>query len=371
VSKFYPVNIPKVTDQDIKSVTKVMKKSWISSDGPEVKKFETNFSNFIKKRYSIAVSNGTAALEIALKAIDIKKGDEVIIPNFTIISNALAVIKLGATPILIDCKIDNWNMNVKDIENKISKKTKAIIITHIYSFSNPMDKIKKLLKNKKIVIVEDAAEVLGLKYKGKLCGSFGDISTFSFYANKHVTTGEGGMISTNNPKYFEKCMNFRNLCFGKKNRFEHTDIGWNYRMTNIQAAMGVNQLKNINKIIKKKILIGKYYYKLLSKNKNIFIPKPKLDDFKNIYWVVGILILNKKLLAKKLSKKLASHSIQTRPFFYPMNKQKILKKFLKQSKEKFENSEYISNYGLYLPSYFDLKRKDIELISKKINFFLK
>ena len=168
MKKFYPVNIPKINSADIKYVSKVMKDSWISSDGPEVKKFEKKFSKFIKKKHSVAVSNGTAALEIALKAIGIRKGDEVIIPNFTIISNALAVIKLQATPVLVDCGMYDWNIDLKNLEKKISKKTKAIIITHIYSYSNPMEKIKKILKNKKIVIVEDAAEVLGLKYKKKM-----------------------------------------------------------------------------------------------------------------------------------------------------------------------------------------------------------
>ena len=212
---------------------------------------------------------------------------------------------------------------------------------------------------------------MGLKYKNKYCGSFGDISTFSFYANKHITTGEGGMISTNNLKYSIKCRDLRNLCFGKKDRFNHSDIGWNYRMTNIQAAMGLSQLKNINKIINKKIYIGKLYYNLLSKNKNIFITKPNIGKFKNIYWVVGILIFKKNLLAKKLSKKLKNVGIQTRPFFYPMNKQKILKKFLKKSGEKFINSEYISKYGLYLPSYYNLKKKDIYYICNQVNNFLK
>ncbi len=371
MKKFYPVNIPKVTSNDIKNVTKVMRESWISSDGPDVKNFEYKFSKFINKKYSVAVSNGTAALEIAMKAIGVKQGDEVIIPNFTIISNALAVIKLGAKPILIDCGLYDWNINIDDLKKKITKKTKAIIVTHIYSYSNPIDKIRKILKNKNIIIVEDAAEVLGLKYKNKYCGSFGDISTFSFYANKHITTGEGGMISTNNLKYSIKCRDLRNLCFGKKDRFNHSDIGWNYRMTNIQAAMGLSQLKNINKIINKKIYIGKLYYNLLSKNKNIFITKPNIGKFKNIYWVVGILIFKKNLLAKKLSKKLKNVGIQTRPFFYPMNKQKILKKFLKKSGEKFINSEYISKYGLYLPSYYNLKKKDIYYICNQVNNFLK
>ena len=371
MKKFYPVNIPRVTQNDIKSVTGVMKKSWISSDGPEVKLFEEKFSKLINKKYSIAVSNGTAALEIAMKAIGIKKGDEVIIPNFTIISNALAVIKLGAKPVPIDCGLYDWNINIADLDKKITKKTKAIIITHIYSFSNPMDKIKKILKNKNILIIEDAAEVIGLKYQNKYCGSFGDISTFSFYANKHITTGEGGMISTDSIKYQKKCRDLRNLCFGKIDRFNHTDIGWNYRITNMQAAMGISQLKDIKKIINKKIDIGKIYYKFLSKNKNIYIPKPNIGKFKNIYWVVGILILNKKLSAKKLASKLKKIGIQTRPFFYPMNKQKILKKYLKNTKDKFINSEYISNFGLYLPSYYDLKKIDIKYISKKVHEYLK
>jgi len=369
VKKFYPVNIPKVNKSDIDSVTKVMKNGWISSDGPEVKIFETNFSKFLNKKHSIAVSNGTAALEIAIKAIGVGPGDEVIIPNFTIISNALAVIKLGATPVLVDCGIYDWNINIESLQKKITKKTKAVIITHIYSFSNPMEKIIKILKkeNKKIIIIEDAAEVIGLSYKKRMCGSFGDISTFSFYANKHVTTGEGGMICTNSKSYALKCRDLRNLCFGKNDRFNHTDIGWNYRFTNMQAAIGISQLKNINKVIKKKILIGKLYHKLLSNNVNIFIQKPKINNLKNIYWIVGILILNKKITAKELSSKLLKKGIQTRPFFYPMNKQKILSKFIKKDGDKHLNSKHISKYGLYLPSYYDLKNDDVKFICNELN----
>ena len=370
MKKFYPVNIPNVTTKDIQYVSKVMKNSWISSDGPEVKLFEKKFSKFINMKYSVSVANGTAALEIAMKAIDIGPGDEVIIPNFTIISNALSVIKLGATPVPIDCDLKNWNMNIQKIKSKISHKTKAIIVTHIYGYSNPMDEIKKILRNRKIVIVEDAAEVIGLKYKNKMCGSFGDISTFSFYANKHITTGEGGMISTNNPIYKRKCIELRNLCFGKKDRFKHTDIGWNYRITNIQAAMGLSQLNEIKKVIKKKIDIGKMYYKILSKNKFIYMQPPQHEKFTNIYWVVGILILKKNYTAKKLAKKLNKIGIQTRPFFYPMNKQPILKNYLNGNRENFKNSEYLSKYGLYLPSYFSLNKQDIKWIAKQVNNIL-
>ena len=185
--KFIPVSVPLVSSKDIKSINKVLKKGWISSDGPEVKIFENKFSKKINRKYSIAVSNGTAALEIAVKALGIGKNDEVIIPNFTIISNALAVIKQNAKPVLVDCDLKTWNIDLNNIEKKINKKTKAIIVTHIYSFANDMDKILKICKKHKIFLIEDAAEVLGLKYKNKMCGSFGDISTFSFYANKQVT----------------------------------------------------------------------------------------------------------------------------------------------------------------------------------------
>ena len=369
--KFIPVSIPHISNQDIKSVNRVLKKGWISSDGPEVKSFEKQFSKKIKRRYSAAVSNGTAALEIAIKALNIKKNDEVIIPNFTIISNALAVVKQNAKPVLIDCDLKTWNIKIDDLEKKINRRTKALIVTHIYSFANDMDKILKICKKHKIFLIEDAAEVIGLKYKNRLCGSFGDISTFSFYANKQVTTGEGGMISTNSFKLYNKCKSLRNLCFGKKQRFNHDDIGWNYRITNIQAALGINQLKRLNSIVKRKMEIGNYYFQQLSKNKNIYMTPPNIAFSKNIYWVVGIMIKNKKILASKIIKKLNNFGIGARPFFWPMHEQKIFKKMKLFKKDKFPNSKYLSRYGLYLPSYHDLKNKQIDYISSIVNNIIK
>ena len=365
--KFIPVSIPHVSNDDIHSINKVIKKGWISSDGPEVKTFENKFSKKINRKYSIAVSNGTAALEIAVKALGIKKNDEVIIPNFTIISNALAVIKQNAKPVLVDCDLETWNMNLDEIEKRINKKTKAIIVTHIYSFSNDMDKILKICKKYKIFLIEDAAEVLGLKYKNKMCGSFGDISTFSFYANKQVTCGEGGMISTNNRRLYEKCKSLRNLCFGKIQRFNHDDIGWNYRMTNIQAVLGINQLKRLDKIVQKKMYIGNYYYNKLSKNKNIYMTPPKISYSKNIYWVVGILIKKKKILASKIIKILNKHGIGARPFFWPMHDQNIFKKLKIFSKKNYPNSSYLGKYGFYIPSYLKLKNSQMNYIISTIN----
>jgi perosamine synthetase len=367
----FPVSVPHVTKADIKSLNKALKSGWISSDGPDVKKFENKFSKYVDRKFSVAVSSGTAALEIAVKALGIKKNDEVLIPNFTIISNALAVIKQQAKPVLIDCNLENWNINIEEIEKKITKRTKAIIITHIYSFPNQMDEILKVCKKNNVFVIEDAAEVLGLKYKNKKCGSFGDISTFSFYANKQVTTGEGGMISTNKAELLKKCQSLRNLCFGKLNRFNHDDIGWNYRMTNVQASLGISQIDNINKVNKKKMEIGKQYYKNLHKNKNLQILQPSTSYSKNIYWVVGILIKNKKIKASLLSKKLIKHGIMTRPFFWPMHEQDVFKKMKLFKKSKFPNSSYLARYGLYLPSYYRLKNKQIDYISSIINNILK
>ena len=367
----YPVSIPYISQRDINSVNKVLKNGWISSDGPEVRKFESEFSKFIGRKYSVTVSSGTAALEIAIKALGIKKNDEVLIPNFTIISNALAVVKQQAKPVLVDCNLENWNIDINQLENKINKKTKAIIITHIYSFANDMDKILKICRKNSIFVIEDAAEVIGLKYKNKKCGSFGDISTFSFYANKQITTGEGGMISINKFDLYNKCKSLRNLCFGKLNRFNHEDIGWNYRMTNIQAALGLSQIKNINKIVKKKIMIGRQYYKNLKLNKNLTILPPFISYSKNIYWVVGILIKNKKIKSSLLAIKLRKFGIMTRPFFWPMHEQQIFKKMKLFKKSKFPNSSYLARYGLYLPSYYNLNNKQIDYISSVVNNILK
>jgi perosamine synthetase len=371
---FIPVNKPLITKEDIKYLNKSISKGWISSEGPEVKRFENNFSNFIGHKYSVAVSSGTAALEIAIKSLKLKKGDEVIIPNFTIISNAMAVLKENLSIKLVDCSIKEWNMDISEIEKKITKKTKAIIATHIYNFPLRVDILKKICKKNKIILVEDAAEAIGQKLNNRLCGSYGDISIFSFYANKQITTGEGGMITTNNKKLYEQSKSLRNLCFGKQDRFNHDGIGWNYRMTNLQASLGVSQLKRIKSIVSKRHKVGNKYFQKLKNNENIYIPETSRNYAKNIYWVIAFVITNKKLKidAKKLMKMLMKYGIQTRPFFWPMHMQKIFKnKYKINASESYKNSEYISKYGLYLPSSLDIKSSQIKFICDKVNSILK
>jgi len=371
---FIPVNKPLITREDISYLNKSISKGWISSEGPEVKRFENNFSSFIGNKYSVAVSSGTAALEIAIKSLELKKGDEVIIPNFTIISNAMAVLKENLTIKLIDCNIRDWNMDISEIEKKITKKTKAIIATHIYNFPIRVDILKKICKKNRIILIEDAAEVIGQKLNNKLCGSYGDISIFSFYANKQITTGEGGMITTNNKKLYEQSKSLRNLCFGKQDRFNHEDIGWNYRMTNLQASLGVSQLKRIKSIVGKRHKVGNEYFQKLKDNKNIYIPETSRSYAKNIYWIIGFVITNKKLKidAKKLMKILMKYGIQTRPFFWPMHMQRVFRnKYKINISGSYKNSEYISKYGLYLPSSLDIKSNQIKFICDKVNSILK
>ena len=230
-----------------------------------------------------------------------------------------------------------------------------------------MDKILKICRKHKIFLIEDAAEVIGLKYKNKYCGSFGDISTFSFYANKQITTGEGGMISTNNFNLYKKCSSLRNLCFGKKQRFNHSDIGWNYRMTNIQATLGISQLKRINSTVKRKIYIGNYYFKKLSNNESIYMTPPQINQFKNIYWVVGIVIKNKKVLASQIIKKLSKYGIGARPFFWPMHEQDIFKKMKIFKKQNYTN---LGRYGFYIPSFLKIKDSEMNYVVSVINKLL-
>ena len=369
LKKIIPVNIPKISIYEKKFVNDCLKTNWISSEGKFVKMFEEKFSKFNNRKYGITVSSGTAALEVAIKSLNLKKNSEVIIPSFSIISTALCVIKAGLKPILVDCQIDTWNVNVNDLLSKINRNTSAIIITHIYGLPVDLNKILIAARKRKIKIIEDAAEVIGQTYLGKKCGSFGDISTFSFYANKHITTGEGGMLLTNKKNIYEKCISLRNLSFSKSyyNRFDHDDIGWNYRMTNLQAALGCGQLKNIKWIVRRKKEVGNRYYNTLKNCNNIILQKNITSYSKNIYWVFGI-VLNKKLSQKRneVMNALLKKRIITRPFFVPMNKQTIFKKMNLFKKVKMPISELISAQGFYLPSGLGIKNKEIDYVCKNL-----
>ena len=365
--KIIPVSSPLTTINDAKSVYDVVKNGWISSSGKNIKLFENKLAKFVNRKFACAVSSGTAALEIAVKSLELNKNDEIIMPSFTIISNAISIIKNFAKPVLIDSDFQTWNIKIEDIEKKITKKTKAIMIPHIYGFPCEMDKIIKICKKKKLFLIEDAAEMIGQNYNEKPCGCFGDISTFSFYANKHITTGEGGMLFTNNSKLNEKFNLLKNLNFGKKERFNHTDISWNYRLTNMQATLGLSQFKRIKQIVKKKREIGNFYFNKFKNNKNIIIQPNKLKYAKNIYWVFGIILKSKnKKFRENFQKKLLLKKIETRPFFVPMHKQDIFIKKGYFKNESYPISEFLSSNGFYIPTGLDLSKKELNYIANTI-----
>ena len=368
-----PVNEPLLNGNEKKYLLKCLKSNYISSYGEYVLKFENKFAKQVKRNHAITVSNGTAALQIAFESLNIEKGSEVILPSFTIISCILPVIRCGAIPVLVDADPVTWNMKVEDIEKKINKKTKVIIAPHIYGMPIDMDPLIRIAKKYKLKIIEDAAEVLGLQYKNRPCGSFGDLSIFSFYANKHITTGEGGMIVTNDKKLAERCKSLRNLCFNNKRRFLHFDLGWNYRLTNLQSAIGLAQLEKIKFFIKKKKQIGDFYQKELSiLKKYIYLPVKKESYAENIYWVFGI-VLKKgvKISIKKLMMLLKKRGIETRNFFWPLHLQPALTKMGYFKKVRLPNSEYLSKNGLYLPTGLSLTLKQQKYVITVLkNIFL-
>jgi perosamine synthetase len=364
---FVPVNTPKFSGNEKKYLIDCIDSGWISSEGPYVRKFEENFAKFCDRKYAVAVTNGTIAIDIALKALDLPRGSEVILPSFTIISCIHEIVNSGLKPVYVDSSLETWNMDVNQIEEKITPNTSAIMAVHIYSFPVEMDKVISLAKKYNLKIIEDAAEMHGQTYNGNICGSFGDISTFSFYANKHITTGEGGMILTNNKDYYEKILSLRNLCFTKEKRFYHTHLGTNARMTNIQAALGVAQLENINAIVKRKREIGELYNNLLVKNDKFITLPSKMPYADNIYWVYGILLKDSSNMTR-IIEFLNKNGVGNRPFFYPLHKQPVLKEF--NNNLSLPNSEILSENGFYIPSGLGITDKEIEYVSQKVNEIL-
>jgi perosamine synthetase len=367
------VNKPLFLGNEKKYLLNCIKTGWISSDGPYVKKFEERFAKFVDRKFSSTVTNGSVALEIALRSLKLKKCSEVIVPTFTIISCCNAIINAGLKPVLVDCDFKTWNMNAEEVKKKISKTTSAIMIVHIYGITVDIDPILAIAKKKKIKVIEDASEMHGQEYKGKKCGTFGDVSTFSFYVNKHITTGEGGLILTNKKKIYEEILKLKNLYFGEgTNRFKHKDIGWNQRFTNLQAAIGLAQLERIQKIVKKKRFIGEYYAKKLETlSDKLHLPLVYTTYCKNIFWIYGLVIRdNIKINAEFVINSLKKKGIECRPFFYPMHYQSVYSKMKIFTKEKYPISEKISKKGFYIPSGLGITRKEQDIvINQVINIF--
>jgi perosamine synthetase len=363
-----PVNEPLFEGNEKKYLTQCIDTGWISSEGPFVKQFENQLAAHVRRKHGIAVSNGSVALEAAIVALGIGEGDEVILPTFTIISCAVAIVRAGALPVLVDCEPDTWNMDVNQIEEKITPKTKAIMMVHIYGLPVDMTLVLALAEKYGLSIIEDAAEMIGQTYKGRACGSFGTISTFSFYPNKHITSGEGGMLLTDDDSLAERCRSLRNLCFQTQKRFVHKELGWNWRLSNLQAAVGVAQLERLDKLVARKCLMGQRYTELLSDIPELQLPVPKTDYADNIYWVYGLVLRNEVPFdAQELMQRLKQYQIGTRPFFWPMHEQPVFQKKGLFVGESYPIAEKIARRGFYIPSGVALTEEQIERIANTLH----
>ena len=360
---FIPVNEPLLNGNEKKYLCECIDTGWISSEGPFVKEFEQKMSTTVGRKYGVAVSNGTAALEVAVQALGIGEGDEVIMPAFTIISCAMSVTKVGAIPVLVDSDLYTWNMNIQEIEAKITPKTKAIMVVHLYGLPVEVDKILALAKKYNLKVIEDAAEMHGQTYNGRPCGSFGDISIFSFYPNKHITTGEGGMVVTDDEQLAERCRMLRNLCFKKDVRYIHDEISDNYRFTNLQAAVGLAQLERLDEFIAKKREMGRYYTEHLKDVKGLILPIERTNYADNIYWVYG-LVLEKDIPAdnRLIQKLLAEEGIGSRTFFWCMHEQPVYQRQRLFENQTYPNAEYLARKGFYIPSGLALTEEQMEQV---------
>ena len=361
-NNFIPVCEPVVGKTEEKYVTEALRTNWISSKGKYVDEFAQKFAEFCDVKYCILTTSGTTALHLALAALGIGSGDEVIVPAFTMAATAFAVCYVGATPVLVDSELETGNIDVSKIEEKITPKTKAIIPVHIYGHPCDMTPIMRLARRYGLFVIEDAAEAHGAEYKGKRCGGIAHLGCFSFYANKIITMGEGGAVVTNNKRIAERLKLLVDLAHSPKKRFSHIALGFNYRLTNLQAAVGVGQLKQVRKFISARRRNARLYTRLLKDVNGLRLPVEK-DGVKNVYWMYGVVVEKTFGLTRdELMEALAQKGIGTRAFFIPMHRQPVFKKMGLFRGEKYPVAEELGRQGLYLPSGSGLTRDQIEYI---------
>jgi len=299
--------------------------------------------------------------------LNLAPGDEVILPSFTIISCAAAVVRAGAVPVVVDADPLTWNSTAALMEAAITPRTKAIMVVHLYGLPADMDPILELALRHSLQIIEDAAEMHGQTYRGRPCGSFGDLSTFSFYPNKHITTGEGGMIVTDDPALAERCRSLRNLCFQPHKRFVHEELGWNYRMTNLQAALGLGQLESLETHVAKKKEMGRRYQRLLSSVRDVQFPLAQTDYAENIYWVFGMVLGDSYPFdAAEVMRRLAEYKIGTRPFFWPMHEQPVFQRSGLCQNTPCPVASRLARRGFYVPSGLGLSASEQETVAEKL-----
>jgi len=371
-----PVNEPLLAQRELEYVTECVRTGWVSSAGRFIEEFEEKWATYCGRRYGTAVSNGTVALQVAAACLGLKPGDEVIMPTFTIISCALAVVYSGGVPVLVDCDPRTWCMDVDQVKSKITERTRAIMPVHIYGHPVDMDPILDLAERHGLAIIEDAAEVHGAEYLSgrrtahpawRRCGSFGTLSCFSFYANKLITTGEGGMVLTDDSKLAEKTRSLRNLCFQAHRRFYHEELGFNFRLTNLQAALGLAQLERIEEIIARKRWIGQEYNCRLSGIPGLQLPMEE-PWAHNVYWMYAIDLSEENGMdATAFGQKLKQRGIETRPFFLGLHEQPVFHQRGFFLQERYPITERIARQGLYLPSGLALTPEQISQVSEAVH----
>lgn len=362
-----PVNTPLLDGDESRHLQECIATGWLSAEGGFVERFERECAARVGRAFGVAVSSGTAALEVAVAALGLGPGDEVILPTFTIISCATAVLRAGATPIFVDSDAITWNMDVDRIEPLLNRRTRAIMAVHTYGLPVDMEPVLTLAGNHGLHVIEDAAEALGARCRDRPCGSFGDVSTFSFYANKLVTSGEGGMVLTDDPAVAERCRSLRNLCFGQGRRFVHEALGWNYRMSNLQAAVGVAQLAQFDRFARIKRAMGQRYSDRLGGCAAIARQPARTEHAEHGYWVYGITLEDHVPLdAAEAMRRLAERGIGTRPFFWPMHEQPVLRRLGLADATPRPVAERLARRGFYLPSGLGLGEAEIDTVCDEV-----
>ena len=355
---------PRISFKDKLAVFNAINKKNISGTSLIVNEFESKVSKRFDRNYGVAVANGSLALDCALQLIDLKEGDEVIIPSFTIVSGLSAILRTKATPVFCDVDESTWNMRLDHVEEKYTTKTKAVILVHTYGLPAEGKKIEDFCNKNDLFLIEDAAEAHGQNDEEKKCGSFGEISTLSFYANKHITTGEGGMVLVNSEELDKKARQIRNLDFTKENRFNSDNMYWNYRLGGLQSALGISQLNSLEKVISDKIIQGSYYLEILNEYKDLFsLPLKNIRSSKNHFWVFGVTI-NRENIRNKVINRLEEKGIETRPFFWPLHKQNFYSG--NNSNLSLNVSENLGKNGLYIPLGSHINRKIQEEVVGKL-----
>jgi perosamine synthetase len=367
--KKIPVCQPYLNGKELEYVQDAVSSTWISSQGKYLDRFEREFPNYVGMKYGTSTCNGTTALHLALRAIGIGPGDEVILPSFTMIATAFAISYCGATPVLVDANPDDWNLDVSKLEAAISPRSKAVLVVHIYGHPTDMDQVVQVASRHGLVIVEDAAEAIGSEYRSRRCGSLGNVSCFSFFANKNITCGEGGMVLSNEASMHDRLRYLKNLSFplNKGREYLHDEIGYNYRMSNLHAALGCAQLERVDEYVEMRRTNAALYADRLRNIPGLRLPVER-DWAMNTYWMYGVLCEREFGVSRReLIEKLAANGIETRKFFRPMHLQKSIREYGFRAPLPMPVSEQLGENGLYLPSSSSLRVEDIDYIVQTIS----